>query len=220
MAHSALPNIVGLLSSEDQMTLQGLGQRRTYADGEVVHLTGEEAAMGVVVAGMVKLYRQLSNGQQMLTVSLTPGQHYADITALGLGRRTHTGIAAGATTVDHYPRERFERLLEHAGIVRALYEIAAHRLVQAIELAEDIRLLPPEVRLAKTIVALHRATGGRDRIESLQEDLANLLGVSAMTLAKALKVLRREGLVETGYRYVAVPDAARLQAWVDDRSLD
>ena len=70
------------------------------------------------------------------------------------------------------------------------------------------------------IAVMHRSAGEPDRIECLQEEPANLLGVSTMTLAKAIKSLRCEGLVKTGYRYVSIPDPARLDAWVEERNWD
>ena len=220
MTDYALPSIVELLATEDLATLRSLGRRKVYADGETLHMRGDEASMGVVVEGVVRLYRQMSNGQRVLTASMTPGQHFGDILAFGVGRRTHTGIAASETIVDHYDRERFHRLLEHPGITRALYITAAHRLTLAIDLVDDIRSLPPEVRLAKTLAMIQRSTGGGERIECLQEDMANLLGISAVTVAKAFKVLRGEGLLETGYRYVTIPDAGRLKAWIEAHNPD
>lgn len=176
--------------------------------------------MGVVVQGMVRLNRQLSNGQQLLMVTVMAGQHYADNTALSGSRRTHNGIAVGETIVDHYPPKAFLRLLEYPGIVRAFYRVSAIRLGQAIEILDDIRSLPPEVRLAKMLAIMQRSGGGGNRIECLQEELANLLGVSAMTLAKAFKMLRSEGLIETGYRYVSILNSDRLQAWIEERNWD
>ena len=44
-----------------------------------------------------------------------------------------------------------------------------------------------------------------------------MLGVSQMTLSKALASLRAQGLVKTGYRKVALPDPERLEAWLTER---
>jgi CRP/FNR family transcriptional regulator, cyclic AMP receptor protein len=221
MTDYALPSVVDLLAPGDLATLRSLGRRKTYADGTIIHQRGDsDAAMGIVVEGVVKLYRQLSNGQQLLMVTVNPGQHYADNHAFGSSRRTHHGMAVGETTVDHYPQAAFLKLMSHPGITRAFYRVTALRLGHAIEILDDIRSLPPEVRLAKMIAVMHRSAGEPDRIECLQEELANLLGVSTMTLAKAIKSLRCEGLVKTGYRYVSIPDPARLDAWVEERNWD
>lgn len=221
MTDFGLRGLIELLSPEDVEVLRALGRRKAYADGEMVHLKGDEqATMDVVVQGSVKLYRQLRNGQQLLTITINAGQHYADIQAFDSRRRTHNAVAVGHTIVDHYPHESFLKLLDHPGITRALYQIAGQRLLLAIEIADDARSLPPDVRLAKALAAMQRSTGGGGNVECRQEELASLLGVSAMTLAKAFGTLRREGLVETGYRYVAIPDPVRLQAWIEQRNWD
>ncbi len=79
MTDYALPSVVDLLAPGDLATLRSLGRRKTYADGTIIHQRGDsDASMGIVVEGVVKLYRQLSNGQQLLMVTVNPGQHYAD----------------------------------------------------------------------------------------------------------------------------------------------
>jgi len=74
------------------------------------------------------------------------GQNYGDTTTLGLTRRTHRAIAVGETEVDFISDKAFRHIL---AIVRALYRVAAHRLVVAVDLLDDMRMLKIEDRLAK-----------------------------------------------------------------------
>ena len=117
--------------------------------------------MGVVVSGTIKLVRQLRDGRQLLVVTVNPGQHYADTNTFENNPRTHHAMAVGATVVDYYPHKAFLQLLEHPGIVRVLYRINAYRLTQAVDMLDDIRAVPPEVRLAK--IAHRHAGFGRRR---------------------------------------------------------
>ena len=221
MTDYAAPSLVELLGPEERKVLKALGQRRTFADGALIHARGDpDAAMGVVVRGMIKLVRQLRDGRQLLVVTVNPGQHYADTNTFEHNLRTHHAMAVGATEVDFYPHKAFLQLLEHPGIVRVLYRINSYRLAQAIDMLDDMRAVPPEVRLAKILSVMQASADGASRIECRQDELSSLMGVSAMTLAKAIKVLRLEGVIETGYRYVAIPDRARLQAWIDQRNWD
>lgn len=221
MTDYAAPSLMELLAPEERKVMAALGQRRTFADGALIHARGDpDAAMGVVVSGMIKLVRQLRDGRQLLVVTVNPGQHYADTNTFKNNPRTHHAMAVGATVADYYPHKAFLQLLEHPGILRALYQVNAYRLAQAVDMLDDIRAVPPEVRLAKILTVMQTSAGGARRIECRQDELSNLLGVSAMTLAKALKALRREGVIETGYRYVVIPDKARLQAWIEQRNWD
>ena len=44
--------------------------------------------------------------------------------------------------------------------------------------------------------------------------------VEAAIAAKSLALLKREGLVETGYRQIRVPDRARLRRWLSAQEPD
>jgi CRP/FNR family cyclic AMP-dependent transcriptional regulator len=74
--------------------------------------------------------------------------------------------------------------------------------------------------LAKLLLTLTSNAAAGDAVGVVQEDLASILGVSAMTLAKSLARLKREGLIETGYRQVRVPDRARLKRWLASQEPD
>jgi CRP/FNR family transcriptional regulator, cyclic AMP receptor protein len=219
MTDYALPSLVELLSPDERLVLESLGNRQTYADGSVIHNRGDpDAAMGVVVKGVVKILRETSDGQQLLMLTVNVGQNYADHNALNKARRTHQAVAAGNTVVDFYPHKQFLQLLEHPGILRALYKVTTLRLGQAVELFDDIRGLTPEVRLAKMLASLRASAGGVSRIGCVQEELASLLGVSAMTLSKALKVLKADRLIDTGYRTVTILDHQRFDSWLEQRA--
>ena len=59
-------------------------------------------------------------------------------------------------------------------------------------------------------MAMRASAGGANRLECVQEDIANLLGMSTVTLTKALKALKSGGLIETGYRQVTISDTGKM----------
>lgn len=215
MSDFGVPSLLGQLSDEEREVLSSLARRQTYADGEMIHEEGDVShGMSVVISGQVKLVKRQPSGNLLLETSVNPGQSYGDVTSSLIGHRTHSAVATGETVVDHFSPQAFEQLLDHPGILKSIYRIAAHRLSRAVELLDDIRALPIEGRLAKLLINMMEQDSASGRVECLQEDLANILGVSSMTVAKALATLRREGLVTTGYRQITVPDADRLRAWI------
>lgn len=221
MTDYAAPGLLSLLAPEDRKVLAALGQRKSFSDGALIQVRGDpNAAMGIVISGAVKLVRQLRDGRQLLMVTVNPGQHYADTNTFENNPRTHHGFAIGDTVIDYYPHRVFLQLLEYPGIVRALYQVSAFRLAQAIDMLDDIRAVPPEVRLAKILAVMRVSAGGGTRIDCRQDELASLLGVSAMTMAKALKALRSEGLIETGYRSITIADPVRFDAWLTENVWD
>ncbi len=218
MSDFGIPALTGLLAPEELAWLASLGKRQSYADGETIHEQGNpNPGMGIVVSGQMKMIKHRANGQIILETMLYPGQLYGDIPTLFQTRHTHGAIAVGETVIDYYPGPEFRQLLEHPGILRALYQVICFRHFRAIELLDDMRLLPTEVRLAKLLAGMLSKADATGRIECLQEDLANLIGVTSVTLAKAFSALKREQLVETGYRHVRVPDPDSLRLWLAER---
>jgi CRP-like cAMP-binding protein len=178
-----------------------------------VHERGDpNPEMAIVISGQIRLLRLRENGQEGVVSSVGPGQHYADVLMFRRQARTHRAIAAGATQLDLYDLAAFERILERPEIIRALYRITAERLIGTMNMLDDVRSLPREAHLAKLLLHLHRRANG-EPIKCVQDDLAGLLGVTTMTVAKGLRALRQAGLIETGYRKVRVRDPSGLRVW-------
>lgn len=212
-------NLLQLLDAPARDWLAAKGQRRSYVDGELLHNRGDtEPAMGIVISGQVELCRIHADGANRFVSVVQPGQHFGDIIMFGRRKRTHDAVAIGETTVDHYDRVAFESLLGHPEVVLALYQVTALRLNGSLAMSDDLRSLPREVHLAKLLLHQWRHGGGQAVIPCTQEDLAGLLGTSVMSISKYLAALKREGLIETGYRQVVLNDPQRLRRWVRERT--
>lgn len=212
-------NLLDQIGPDAAAKLAELGQRRNYGDGETIHFRGDrDLSMCIVISGCVRMVRQRANGRRTFISLIVPGQHIADVLMFGSNAvRTHDAVAAGEVQIDHYDSAAFAKLLGKPEIVLALYRITAGRLVGAMTMIDDLRSMSREAHLVKLLLHMRPRDGG-DAIECLQEDLAALLGVSQMTLAKTLAVLRREGLVETGYRQVRLIDVERMRTWLASRA--
>ena len=100
---------------------------------------------------------------------------------------------------------------------RALLTITLHRLHFVAEVMDAQRRWPLAVRIAHLLLTsvVDRTNAGHE-VSCRQEDLATILGVSRVSIGKALKALQSEGLVIVKYGRILLPDVARLSAWVDD----
>lgn len=219
MTDFGVPVLASLVPPVDLAFIQSLAQRRKYADKELIHERGDrQPAMGLVVRGRVELVSPRSNGREYFVSMINAGQNYGDIAVVGRKSRAHRATAVGETEVDHLSADAFALILERPAIVAALYRVAAYRLATVIDFVDDMRALAPELRLAKLLLQMNQhepQTGGR--IDFLQEELAGFLGVSTVTLAKALRCLRDDGLIETGYRQITVIDRPGLASWIARR---
>lgn len=220
MAEWGLPRLLELLTPEEAALVAAAATRRKYRDGEIVHERGDEhATIGVVIDGKIKLVYPSRDGHEIFSGLIHSGQNYGDAAYVHGTTRAHRAVAVGETVIDHIDHAAFARLLQHAGIARALYRVACYRLSVTLDMLDDMRLLRPVQRLAKLILRMHRASGAL-RLEFLQEDFASILGVSSVTLAKSLRQLEEQGVIETGYRHIRINDAAHLEAWVREEVPD
>lgn len=211
--------LLELVSAPTRVWLAERGQRRSFEDGALIHSRGEaDMGMGIVIEGKVRLSQLRSDGSETFLSIVLPGQHFGDIPLFQGRKRTHDALAVGPTEIDHYDFDAFMALLDHPEIVRTLYRITAMRLGGTIVMNDDLRGLPRHVHLAKILLHQWRLYGEQPDIPCVQEDLAGILGVSTMTLSKCLAVLRKEGLIETGYRRITLTDPAALKAWLSRQS--
>ena len=95
-----------------------------------------------------------------------------------------------------------------------MLEATTQRLYSVLDFLDDVRRLPLKVRAAKLISGMARTSKRPGMIEGNQSDLAFTLGVSRVSIGKALAALQQEGILALGYGYVFVPDLARLERWI------
>lgn len=150
MARQTLMNLLG---PAEVALVQAFAIRRSYRDGELIHERGDPMqSVGIVAKGQVRLLHLGAGGQELLHTAHGPGEAYDDVLAVDGGARSHRAVASGETAVDHIAADSFRQLLIHPSIVRAFYTIAAARLKQASQRFDDMRTLPPELRLARLLL--------------------------------------------------------------------
>lgn len=218
---SSVPRLSELLPPAEWAIVESLAVRRKYRDGEIIHERGDrDQTIGMVIAGRVKLINPRSNGLEIFSGLIHTGQNYGDAALLHGEARQHRAVAIGDTIIDHLEGATFNRLLGNAAIARAFYIVASFRLSVSLALLDDIRTLAPEVRLGRLIIRMHQSTEGSDRLDFLQEEFAGMLGISTVTLAKALRLLTRHGFISTGYRHIRINDAVKLATWLREHETE
>lgn len=203
------------MSEDVYRTALGRARRLSFSDGQAMHARGDEGPrLCIVATGAVRLGRFRHDGSFSLLSTIGPGAHYGDV---GLYRKAYTqnAYAIGDCQIDAIESAALEDLLENqAGFATGLWRCATSRLNAVLELYDDARSLPIAVRLAK-VIYVHCGRGeAPNAVACLQRDLAELLGVSQVSIGTALKELEKADLVEPGYRCVRVPDKSRLLAWL------
>lgn len=135
------------------------------------------------------------------------------------GTRGATVTACSDIRVQSITREKFDGFLqEHAEAALALCALLTERQDFANRRRLDFAAFNVQIRLARLIHELaltygipSGAGGAKLDFELSQEELGKLIGAKPDSVNKALGMLRAEGLIQTRYLGVSVPDLVTLR---------
>ncbi|MCI3245200.1 MULTISPECIES: Crp/Fnr family transcriptional regulator [Streptomyces] len=189
---------------------------RRYDRGEVLRAQGEPAEHLLVLLDGRTAASATTSGGRVVRFGAWSGPCALDKVALldGAGH-TATFTALTPCAVRAVPRPRFMALLDDSTAVRAhvLRLLAAQARAQQHRLT-DAATLPCEARLAAWLLDTATADG-QVALDGSQRDLADLLGVTRVTINRALSRLRHDGLIagpEAGRIKLLAPELLALRA--------
>lgn len=206
------------LSGADRTVLLALGVRRSYQARE--HLVGEGdrgSFVLVILTGWCAVRRSTERGELILALR-QEGELVGEMAALDRRPRSATVSALGPVEALVVPGERFRHFMAARPYVTGL---VMAQLSERLRSADDERraLASATVleRLAACLVELAEHTGRPEgssvaiRLALSQTELAAAVGATREAVAKALRLLREQGLVRTGPKSVVVADMAPLR---------
>lgn len=190
------------------------GTTRHYADGEFIFHQGDPPdGLVVVVSGMMAVGRHRHDGTYNLLTVLGPGEVTGDTSHFARAPRVNDGMAQGATTICTVPGAQLDLLIEaDPAMARFLLYSMASQMHRMVRLIDAERRHPARIRLGWLL--LQECDVRTGLFEGSQQDLANLLGVSRVSLVSALAVLVDLGVVKPGYRRLWLTDREKLQGWL------
>ena len=190
-----------------------------YYDGETIHSRGDaKPGLSIIRSGAVRFANPGVDGSYVTTSILGEGHCFGEATLFARLPRAYDAIAEGQTVIQQITKTRFDRIFnEEPELARALVVAMTQRLYSVLDFLEDVRRLPLDVRTAKLIYGMERSAKHSGAVECSQSDLAFTLGVSRVSIGKALARLQDEGLIDLGYGRIGVPDRENLSDWIAER---
>jgi len=192
----------------------------TYTDGQLIQARGDtNPTLSIVKSGTVRMGQIGLDGGYTGMAVLGPGQFFGEFTIFGGLPREFDAFAVGPTVVEHINGTRFDRLLDkHRGIRSYFLAFLAQRLHAALSFVDDLRQLPLPARVGKTLHMMHQSDSTSPSIKVTQTELAEMLGVTRVSINKALAELEEEGLLSRAYGQIQIPSSQKLSRWVRDLS--
>jgi CRP/FNR family cyclic AMP-dependent transcriptional regulator len=208
-----------LLSEDVWRQLTSLGRRRMYDTGERLITEGDtDMHVIVLIDGRVKVTCCEADGTEVLLAIRGTGDIVGERAAIDQDVRSATVTALRPCSARVLSAREFFAFVDAHDLARQLLRLAVARQREGQLIRVELSTLPVSRRLVRTLLRLGDAVGGRAGdpvaldLGISQEELAHAIGASRSQVAGYLGWLRREGVVSTGRRRVAIQDRSRLRA--------
>jgi len=212
-------SLLTYLTPDDIDHITRIGVRRTYGVGQVILRQGDPTDhVLVLLSGWARVSATTGSGHELLVAFRGPGDVLGDLAALHGWVRTASVKTLDAVLAIQLRREQFLGLLANRpGFALAMLKQMSERLREADLVRADFATLDTTKRVAACLLRLlpthaaPMAAGLQLRIPLSQQDVANQIGASSRSVARAFAVLRDRGIVTgtRGHLLIAKPDVLR-----------
>lgn len=210
---------LGALHTAEREELQRIGRFRRFRRGETLFHEGDPSDFVVLILeGNVKVSCAAECGAETLLAVCGVGDIVGELSAVDGKPRSAQVAALDAVHVRMIPAADFTRFLEaHPRVLKVLLALISGRLRDADRERAEVRAFGVPSRLALRLLELSQ-THGRQTPEGIelelplsQQELAEWVGASREAVAKALRLLRERGAIDTRRRAITVlrPDLLR-----------
>lgn len=210
---------LGALSPRCRAELLALGVKQRLSDGKIlIHEGGRDSHVVLLRRGLAKVTATTADGRVALLAIRVPGDIVGEMSALNGHPRSATVTACGPVRTTVIYQSDFQAFLRnHPDAAVQLAAMVADRLRYANQRRVDHATSSVRVRVARVLAEIASAHGqvtaaGVDLgVPLSQPELAGLCGAAEISVQKALRELRDDGLLSTGYRRITVLDLPALR---------
>jgi CRP/FNR family cyclic AMP-dependent transcriptional regulator len=210
---------MGSLTPSDRAALLAAGSRSQFSDDEVLVMQGDVGdVLYVLTGGMVKITVCTETGLETMLAVRSRGDLIGEFAVLDGTPRAASVRAVGAVGAVRITGSRFAAFTEaHPTALPAVTRSVVAKLRAETDRHAAERNWGARERLAQVIYDLAMGYGEKADdggvvipLPLTQMELGELAGVAVSTTERVLAEFRREGLIQTGYREIAIRDMACL----------
>lgn len=194
-------------------------QLRRFESQTILFQEGDRGeAVYIMVSGLVKLSKvDLGGYEKTLAILQTP-EFFGEMALLSDDARNATALTLSDMEAYLLFQDDFNKLLQtYPSITLNLTTTLAQRLQGTNDEAQILSYKDAQGRVAFVLLRLYRSgvidlsENGEAFVKLTHQDLANLAGTSRETVTRALKVLEKEGVIETRPKEIIVTDVQGLE---------
>ncbi len=199
-------------------TIVGAG-RRLPPGSELINQGDAAEFVHIVLEGLAYRYKLLPNGKRQIIGYLVPGD-FCDLYTFVLERMDHSIAARNECVVVRLKEADIAMLMERPALTRALWWSS---LVDEAILREwllNIGRREPDRRVAHIVCelfvrlqAVGHASGNSFQLPVTQSELADTVGLTTVSVNRALQTMRRANLITQTGRVITIPDIPALTAF-------
>lgn len=199
------------LPEDFKLRIAELGRWITVPRGKTLYTVGDvpDALYGVG-EGMIDISVPIDAEEQVTVFRAAPGFWIGDGSLLSDLPRLLTVTTPVNSLLFRVPGKNLLRSLEaFPGDWRHMHRLAGQNGALSVRMLAEALVLSPKARFARLLLRLADAEGW---VESTQEDLGRLAGMSRAAFRRAFASLIESGGVETGRGRIHIRDRAALEA--------
>jgi CRP/FNR family cyclic AMP-dependent transcriptional regulator len=215
-------SLVAQLTEPERIALLAAGSPVKFPDDGILVLQGDDPGDGLYVLtdGMVKVTVAAESGTETMLAVRSRGDLIGEFAVLDGEPRTATARAVGAVSAIRISRARFTEFGQrYPAAQTTITKSLVAKMRAATERHAAERTCGARERVAQVLYELaedygEQAGDGAVVIPLLitQSELGELAGVAVSTTERVLGDLRKEGVIATRYRKIAIRDMAFLGA--------
>ena len=193
------------------------GLNISFETGETIYsLTQNATSVYLIKEGRVRLFHTSYDGKEKAMIIMCKGTIIGDSTLNGF--HFENAITASPTTIVQYERKHFFNLLRHDTKLQEQYAKILDVKSQTVALSNLlVACYDSETRIRYALFHLANqfgtpSTGDNKRIymQFTQQELADLIGTSRVTVANLVNSLIQEGYIQKDGRYYIIPSLNKI----------
>ena len=199
---------------------------RDFGAGRVLFTAGDTCrGLYMIQSGRVRIYRTSADGKEQVLHIEGPGRPVAELPLFDGGPYPASAITVEPSRLIFLARDDLEAMYrEHPDIAQAIIRTLGKRLRHLVHVTETLAFHDVAARLAMLLVGYAERTGTNTQfgieimLDRTQEELSMEIGSARESVSRAMRQLKRTGLVESLSRgRMRIPDVAKLRARAQGR---